>query len=102
MEALLPCACGARPAGEPDSYEFGLVRIDLVREKVWRQLEILSMLPLEYKLPRHFVQHRRVTVSRHQLPDEVWDYDAKSTARTVDVHVSRHPLSRDLDVIDVA
>jgi len=88
MEALLRRAAGSHRIRAADAYEFGEVRIDLAREQVWRNEVPVPMLPLEYKLLRYFIQHREVTLTRHQLLDEVWGYDAMPTTRTVDVHVA--------------
>jgi len=88
MEALLRRASSVRYSSAPDAYEFGLVRVDLVQDRVMRDRAPLPMLPLEYKLLRYFIHHRDVTLSRHQLLDEVWGYDAMPTTRTVDVHVA--------------
>lgn len=87
MEALLRRAerGGVR---EPEVFEFGKVRIDLLRDLVTQQHTRLSFLPMEYKLLRYFIQYRDVTLSRHRLLDEVWGYDAMPTTRTVDVHVA--------------
>jgi two-component system, OmpR family, alkaline phosphatase synthesis response regulator PhoP len=88
MEALLRRATGHHRISETTAYEFGRVRVDLLREQVLRDQVVLPMLPLEYKLLRYFVEHRHLTLSRHQLLDEVWGYDAMPTTRTVDVHVA--------------
>jgi two-component system, OmpR family, alkaline phosphatase synthesis response regulator PhoP len=88
IQALLRRASGARHTPDPDVYEFGAVHVDLVREQVSRDRAPLPMLPLEYRLLRYFIQHRNATLSRHQLLDEVWGYDAMPTTRTVDVHVA--------------
>jgi len=44
--------------------------------------------PLEYHLLRYFLEHRQVTVSRHELAREVWGSEAALQTRTVDVHVA--------------
>lgn len=88
MEALLRRATGKPLVRNVDDFEFGRVRVDLLREQVLRGEVALPLLPLEYKLLRYFIQHRNLTLSRHQLLDEVWGYDAMPTTRTVDVHVA--------------
>ena len=42
----------------------------------------------EFQLLRYFVEHREATLSRDELLNEVWGYDAMPTTRTVDVHVA--------------
>jgi two-component system OmpR family response regulator len=41
-----------------------------------------------YELLVCFVEHRGELLSRDQLLDKVWGFDAMPTTRTVDVHVS--------------
>jgi two-component system alkaline phosphatase synthesis response regulator PhoP len=42
----------------------------------------------EFQLLKYFIAHRGATLSRNELLDEVWGYDAMPTTRTVDVHVA--------------
>ena len=42
----------------------------------------------EFKLLRHFIEHRGATLSRDELLSEVWGYDEMPLTRTVDVHVA--------------
>ena len=42
----------------------------------------------EFKLLRHFIEHRGATLSRDQLLADVWGYDEMPLTRTVDVHVA--------------
>ncbi len=36
---------------------------------------------------RYLIEHREATISRDELLNEVWGYDAMPTTRTVDVHI---------------
>jgi len=87
MEALLR---RRRPApGIPgDGYAFGDVRVDFRGAQVFRGGEPIELSALEYKLLKHFVQNRGALLSRDELLDKVWGYDATPTTRTVDVHVA--------------
>ena len=42
----------------------------------------------EFKLLRHFIEHRGEILSRDDLLNEVWGYHAMPSTRTVDVHVA--------------
>ena len=42
----------------------------------------------EFQLLRYFIGQRGATLSRDELLNEVWGYDAMPTTRTVDVHVA--------------
>ena len=69
-------------------YEFGDVRVDLKRAEISRGGESVELSALEFKLLRHFVQHRGELLSRDELLDRVWGYDATPYTRTVDVHIA--------------
>ena len=53
----------------------------------------------QFRLLRYFIEHRGVALSRDELLNAVWGYDAMPFTRTVDVHVAwlrqkiqpRHP-----------
>jgi two-component system alkaline phosphatase synthesis response regulator PhoP len=55
---------------------------------VTRDGKSIELSALEFKLLRYFIQHRGATLSRDELLNEVWGYDAMPHSRTVDVHVS--------------
>jgi two-component system alkaline phosphatase synthesis response regulator PhoP len=86
-------AAAAAPAG---TYGFGGVRVDFRRAEVFRDGAPLSLSALEFKLLAYFIQNRGALVSRDELLDKVWGYDAMPTTRTVDVHVAslRQKLER--------
>ncbi len=77
------------PKGEAvGSYTFGPIRIDFRSAEVTRDGVPVELSALEFKLLRYFIEHRGATVSRDELLDKVWGYDAMPYSRTVDVHVS--------------
>jgi two-component system alkaline phosphatase synthesis response regulator PhoP len=87
IEALLrraPQAAG--PVS--DQYRFGDVSIDFRRTEVLKDGRPVDLSALEFKLLRYFVEHRGATLSRDELLNEVWGYDAMPSTRTVDVHVA--------------
>ena len=87
LEALLRRRpAGALPGG--DSYRFGEVTIDFRRMEVTRGGTAVDLSAREFKLLRHFVEHRGATLSRDELLSEVWGYDEMPLTRTVDVHVA--------------
>ncbi len=80
------------------SYAFGDVRVDFRRAEVVRGGSVLELSSLEFKLLRHFVEHRGALVTRRELLEHVWGYPGVLQTRTVDVHVAslrqkieRHP-----------
>ncbi|MBS1791800.1 MAG: response regulator transcription factor [Acidobacteria bacterium] len=105
VEALLRRA--ATPAATPsisaaETYQFDSIKIDFRRAEVERDREKIELSAKEFQLLRYFIEHREATLSRDELLNEVWGYDAMPTTRTVDVHVAwlrqklepnpRHPM----------
>jgi two-component system alkaline phosphatase synthesis response regulator PhoP len=70
------------------AYAFGDVQVDFRRAEVSRGGQALALSALEYKLLRYFVENRGQVLSREELLDRVWGYDAAAQTRTVDVHVA--------------
>ena len=94
IEALLR---RARPlAGSEHAYAFGEIQIDFRRAEVRKDGASIELSSLELKLLRYFVEHRGAVLSRDELLDRVWGYDATPVTRTVDVHVAslRQKLER--------
>lgn len=87
IEALLRRAPGAAPAAS-DAYCFGEIRVDLRRAEVFREEQPIELSAREFRLLRHFIEHRGATLSREELLNEVWGYAATPSTRTVDVHVA--------------
>jgi two-component system, OmpR family, alkaline phosphatase synthesis response regulator PhoP len=87
IEALLRRARGpAQPA--TGTYAFGGVVVDFRRAEVVKDGVPLSLSALELKLLRHLIENRGLVVSRDELLDRVWGYDAAAHTRTVDVHIA--------------
>jgi two-component system, OmpR family, alkaline phosphatase synthesis response regulator PhoP len=68
-------------------YTFGDVRVDSRRAEVTRDGQPVELAAREYHLLRYLIEHREATISRDELLNEVWGYDAMPTTRTVDVHI---------------
>ncbi len=71
----------------PDVYVFGDVRVDFRRAVVTRSSEKVDLTAREYQLLRFLIENRESTLSRDEMLDKVWGYDAMPTTRTVDVHI---------------
>ena len=84
-----------------EGYQFGDVRVDFRRAEVTKGGAPLDLSAREFQLLRYFIEHRGATLTREELLNEVWGYNAMPSTRTVDVHVawlrqkvepnSRHP-----------
>jgi two-component system alkaline phosphatase synthesis response regulator PhoP len=87
LEALLRRQPSApHPGG--GSHRFGDVVVDFRRAEVLREERPIDLSAREFKLLRHFIEHRRATLSRDELLARVWGYDEMPLTRTVDVHVA--------------
>jgi two-component system, OmpR family, alkaline phosphatase synthesis response regulator PhoP len=77
-------------------YTFGDVRVDFRRAEVFRGNEPVTLSALEFKLLAYFIENRGALLTRDELLDKVWGYDAMPVTRTVDVHVGslRQKLER--------
>ncbi len=87
LEALLR-RTPARPQPGGDTYRFGEVSVDFRKMEVSRAGAPVELSAREFKLLRHFIEHRGATLSRDQLLADVWGYDEMPLTRTVDVHVA--------------
>ena len=89
VEALL--RRGAAAASSPalgETFRFGEVSIDFRRAEVTKSGRPVELSAREFKLLRYFVEHRGAALSRDELLNEVWGYNAMPSTRTVDVHVA--------------
>jgi two-component system alkaline phosphatase synthesis response regulator PhoP len=95
IEALLRRA-RTITANAGDAYAFGGVHVDFRSAVVMRDGELVDLSGLEFKLLRYFVERRNALLTRDELLEKVWGYDAMPVTRTVDVHVAslRQKLER--------
>lgn len=83
-------------------FQFGDIRVDFRRAEAHRGKDVIELSAKEFKLLRYMIEHRGAALSRDELLNEVWGYDAAVSTRTVDVHVAwlrqkleanqRHPV----------
>ncbi|MGH9803380.1 MAG: response regulator transcription factor [Blastocatellia bacterium] len=104
VEALLRRAATVPTvvAASTEGYQFDSIKIDFRRAEVGRDGAKIELSAKEFQLLRYFIEHREATLSRDELLNEVWGYDAMPTTRTIDVHVAwlrqklepnpRHPI----------
>ncbi len=88
VEALLRRVSQRTPAAKEGSFEFGPNRVDFRSTAVFRDGRPIDLSAREFKLLRYFIEHRGATVSRDELLNAVWGYEAMPFTRTVDVHVA--------------
>jgi two-component system alkaline phosphatase synthesis response regulator PhoP len=88
IEALLRRSASTTAAPTSDSYKFGDVAIDFRRAEVTKNGAPVELSAREFKLLRYFIEHRGAALSRDELLNEVWGYNAMPSTRTVDVHIA--------------
>ncbi len=92
VEALLRRAAtppaSISQSASAETYQFDSIEIDFRRAEVKRDGEKIELSAKEFQLLRYFIEHREATLSRDELLNEVWGYEAMPTTRTVDVHVA--------------
>lgn len=86
LEALLRRSPAPQPSAEV--FQFGSVRVDFRKAEATRDGHLLDLSAREFQLLQYFIRHRGATLSRDELLNEVWGYNAMPTTRTVDVHVA--------------
>ncbi|HEX6864297.1 MAG TPA: response regulator transcription factor [Thermoanaerobaculia bacterium] len=96
VEALLRRSTAPAAPVLAGTYTFGDVRVDFRRAEVFRGDEPVTLSALEFKLLAYFIENRGALLTRDELLDKVWGYDAMPVTRTVDVHVGslRQKLER--------
>ncbi len=76
------------PLSTPDAHHFGDIQVDFRKAEVTKAGKLLELSAREFQLLRYFVEHRGATLTREELLNEVWGYNAMPSTRTVDVHVA--------------
>ena len=71
-----------------ETYQFGDIHVDFRKAEVSRGGQTLELSAREFKLLCYFIEHRGATISRDELLNEVWGYNAMPSTRTVDVHIA--------------
>jgi DNA-binding response OmpR family regulator len=80
-----------RQAGEastPDILQFDDVVIDFMRYEARKRSKTVDMTRKEFGVLRYLVARAGAVVTRDELLNEVWGYDATPTTRTVDNHLA--------------
>ena len=89
IEVQLRRRAAASAAGSPGTqYRFGEVLVDFRKAEVTRDGKPVDISAREFLLLKYFIEHREATVTRDELLNDVWGYNAIPSTRTVDVHVA--------------
>ena len=90
IEALLRRGARSRRRAAATGRNLPLRRhhVDFRKAEVTKAGQRLELSAREFKLLTYFVEHRGAALSRDELLNEVWGYNAMPSTRTVDVHVA--------------
>jgi DNA-binding response OmpR family regulator len=72
-----------------ESFSFGEVELNFKKYAASKGGQALDLSAREFEILRYLIRHRGETVTRDQLLDEVWGYEATPVTRTVDNHIAR-------------
>ena len=77
-----------------EQFEFGNVVADFAHGQVVKKGQPVTLAAKELQLLRYLVDRRGTVVPREELLQNVWEYQADVSSRTIDVHVAwlRHKL----------
>lgn len=90
VRALLRRAYGELSAADAELLYAGDLVIDRTRGQVWRGQQLLNLTPTEFRLLVFLARSPGQALSRAQILDAVWGYDADvESERVVNVHVRR-------------
>jgi DNA-binding response OmpR family regulator len=90
IRALLRRAYGEFSANDANTLYVGDLVLDRGRGQVWRGKQLLNLTPTEFRLLIYLAQNAGQALTRGQILDAVWGYDADvDSERTVNVHVRR-------------
>ena len=87
VEALLRRTGGQAGPGEPKTYAFGDVEVDLASRAVLRAGDPVSVAPRELGLLVALLRAAGAAVSRQDLLRDVWGHKSDVATRTIDTHV---------------
>lgn len=69
---------------ELEEYSFGKVYLNFKNQEALKNNIKLDLSTMEFKLLKYFAQHEGEVIERKKLLDDIWDYDAYPSTRTVD------------------
>jgi two-component system alkaline phosphatase synthesis response regulator PhoP len=89
LEALLRRNATADPVKAlGENFQFGEIVVNFRTTEVFRAGQPLKLSAREFNLLRYFIRNVGTTLSREELLNAVWGYEAMVFTRTVDVHVA--------------
>jgi two-component system alkaline phosphatase synthesis response regulator PhoP len=88
IEALLRRVPQPNESGDAETYSFAGVEVDFRGMEVRRNGVAIDLSSREFQLLQYLIRNRGKMLSREEILNGVWGYDAMPTTRTVDTHVA--------------
>ena len=88
VKALLRRTRGTTGPALPAVERFGEIEVNPASRTVYRSGQLVSLAPREFDLLMALLRRGGAAVSRAELLNEVWQYQADVLSRTVDIHVA--------------
>src|SRR3990172_2094319 len=73
----------------PQQHNVGARQLDFKKDDARRNGSPIDLSPREFELLRFFIEKQGEIVSREDLLNAVWGYDAYPSTRTVDTHIAK-------------
>ncbi len=90
IRAQLRRAYGELSSADADLLHISDIVIDRIRGQVWRGTQLILLTPTEFRLLVYMAQHANQALTRAQIIDAVWGFDADvDSERAVNVHIRR-------------
>ena len=70
------------------AWDFEDISVDFTKARLIRKGKQIDLSERECRLLQHLIESRGEVVTRDELLEEVWGYEAPPMTRTVDVHIS--------------
>lgn len=67
----------------------GPFHLDPLSKQVLKSGQLLKLTLREFQLLSYFIEHKNISLSRHNLLDAIWGEDYVGDMKTVDVHIRR-------------
>lgn len=79
--------------------QFGDIIVDFGGYAAWNQAGRIDLTPKEIELLKLLLEHKGLVLTRSQILDELWGYDASIIDRTVDTYIKNLRKKLNLDRI---
>ena len=90
-----------RTKGNVDSYSYDKLVVNFLEHTLKIDDKEINITPKEFEILKHFINNKKIAISREQLLNKIWGYDFYGDDRTVDTHIKmlRNNLGRYRDLI---